>query len=689
MYLKAVEIYGFKSFGERIYIEFDKGLTSIVGPNGSGKSNIMDAVLWVLGEQSYKNIRAKESSDVIFSGNGKNSNYAEVSLIIDNSDGYFLEEKEKIKITRKILKNGENEYSINGSRSRLKDINSMFLDTGIGKSAYSVIGQGKVERIISSSNREIKGIIEEAAGIKKFQIKKQESLKNLKSLNDELEKIDLVVKQIEDSKNKLEKQCKKAKEFLEIKTEKEKLEKSILSYDYKEKTERLEKFKSEETKNLELIDKTEKKLFENNNEFSENENEREIITEKIEINLSENSGLREKIEISEREKARTVERVESFRRELEEKERYIGKIQEKIKSQENIVSHLSQELVNFKLKLEELSSSNTRYSEEIEIYEKEKRSKEIEIESKKRKIMELEVERLKVVNDIENSERRAKTTQIKLQTLNEDISNQKIKLDENRESIQIYSKKVKESEKKVEEILERTTFLENKISETSMEINNLSQKTRENDYEEKRTNIKLQNIIRLEESNEGLYKGVKEILNQKIPGVLGIVANIIDIPEGLEKAIEAAIPGNLQDIITESSLIAKNCIEVLKTKKIGRASFLALDTIKVYEQKKEIVKKDGVLGLGSELITSAPKYKKIIDFLLANLLIVDSVDRGLDILKNNKHSGNIVTVSGELLSARGRITGGENQNSPLSQMLERKREKQNLTSLLEELREKQ
>ncbi|MGL6098650.1 MAG: chromosome segregation protein SMC, partial [Fusobacteriaceae bacterium] len=263
------------------------------------------------------------------------------------------------------------------------------------------------------------------------------------------------------------------------------------------------------------------------------------------------------------------------------------------------------------------------------------------------------------------------------------------KLEENRESIQIYSKKVKESEKKVEEILERTTFLENKISETSMEINNLSQKTRENDYEEKRSNIKLQNIIRLEESNEGLYKGVKEILNQKIPGVLGIVANIIDIPEGLEKAIEAAIPGNLQDIITESSAIAKNCIEVLKTKKIGRASFLALDTIKVYEQKKEIVKKDGVLGLGSELITSAPKYKKIIDFLLGNLLIVDSVDRGLDILKNNKHSGNIVTISGELLSARGRITGGENQNSPLSQMLERKREKQNLTSLLEELREKQ
>lgn len=689
MHLKAVEIYGFKSFGERIYIEFDRGLTSIVGPNGSGKSNIMDAVLWVLGEQSYKNIRAKESSDVIFSGNGKNSSYAEVSLVIDNSDEYFTGEGREIKITRKILKSGDNEYSINGTRARLKDINSMFLDTGIGKSAYSVIGQGKVERIISSSNREIKGIIEEAAGIKKFQIRKQDSLKNLKSLNDELEKIELVVRQVEDSKNTLEKQCKKAKEFLEIKDEKEKLEKSILVYDYREKTENYEKVTNEEIKTLELIDRQEKNLDKNSQEFSENEDEREILTEKIEENLTKNSELREKIEVGEREKARTAERIESYKREQEEKERYLGKIQERINSHENIVSHLTQELEKFKSKLEELSSSNSAYSHEIESLEKEKRTREIEIESKKRKIMELEVERLKVVNDIENSERRAKTTQVKLQTLIEDITTQKIKVQENTDSVKEYSEKVLVSEKRVEEISERTTFLENKISVTSMEMNRLSEKTRENDYEEKRASIKLQNIIRLEESNEGLYKGVKEVLNEKIHGVLGVVANILNIPEGLEKAIEAAIPGNLQDIVTDSSGTAKKCIELLKMKKAGRASFLALDTIKVYEQKKEVIKKEGVLGLGSQLITAEPQYKKIVDFLLGNLLIVDSVERGLEILKSNQHSGNVVTISGELLSARGRITGGENQNSPLTQMLERKREKQNLTSLLENLREKQ
>ena len=179
MFLKAVEIFGFKSFGERVYIEFNRGLTSIVGPNGSGKSNILDAVLWVLGEQSYKNIRAKESSDVIFSGgkDKKAMNFAEVSLYIDNSDSFLAVENDEIKITRKLHSTGENEYFINDSKSRLKDIANLFLDTGVGKSAYSVIGQGKVERIISSSSKEIKSIIEEAAGIKKFQGQKNEAVK--------------------------------------------------------------------------------------------------------------------------------------------------------------------------------------------------------------------------------------------------------------------------------------------------------------------------------------------------------------------------------------------------------------------------------------------------------------------------------------------------------------------------------
>ena len=229
MYLKAIEIFGFKSFGERVFIEFNRGLTSIVGPNGSGKSNILDAVLWVLGEQSYKTIRAKESTDVIFSGgkDKKPMNSAEVSLYIDNSDSFLPIEDEEIKITRKILSSGENEYYINDSKSRLKDIGNLFLDTGVGKNAYSVIGQGKVERIIGSSAKEVKSIIEEAAGIKKFQGQKNEAIKNLSNVDLELEKINLILSEVGERKQKVEKQAGKAQEYLSLKEKRDTLSKKI------------------------------------------------------------------------------------------------------------------------------------------------------------------------------------------------------------------------------------------------------------------------------------------------------------------------------------------------------------------------------------------------------------------------------------------------------------------------------
>ena len=229
MYLKAVEINGFKSFGDKVYIDFNRGITSIVGPNGSGKSNILDAVLWVLGEQSYKNIRAKESQDVIFSG-GKEKNpatKAEVSLIIDNTDRYLDLDNDTVKITRRIHISGENEYLINDTKSRLKEIGTLFLDTGIGKTAYSVIGQGKVERIINSSPKEIKSIIEEAAGIKKLQANRIEAQKNLANIEINLDKVEFILNETRENKNKIEKQAELAQKYIDLRDEKSSLAKGI------------------------------------------------------------------------------------------------------------------------------------------------------------------------------------------------------------------------------------------------------------------------------------------------------------------------------------------------------------------------------------------------------------------------------------------------------------------------------
>lgn len=686
MHLKAVEIYGFKSFGERIYIEFDKGITSIVGPNGSGKSNIMDAVLWVLGEQSYKNIRAKDSNDVIFSGHGKNNSCAEVSLFIDNTDRYLEFDKDTIKITRKIVKTGDNEYSINDSKVRLKDISSMFLDTGIGKSAYSVIGQGKVERIISSSSKEIKWIIEEAAGIKKFQIKKQESIKNLKNLQDELEKVSLVMTQVEESKNHIEKQAKKAQEFLDLKVEKELLEKGILILDIKNKKLLLNETSKSNIEITEEIEKIELNLIHDNKFFENNEKEKQELEKIIDENIDKNRTLKDEIELSEREKARISERIESFKREIKEKFEYEDKIKQKISVQEEQNKILDNESIEIKEKINLLEVKHKEFNKNINILEEERKNKDRTQDIDKRKLMDFEVEKLRHVNEIENSARRAKTSENKLEKLKEELEeykNKELLLGKDIDGVII---KQKNQEKKIIETRDRIKFLENKISTNSEEINKISEKIRENEYEEKRGKLKYQNLIKLEETNEGLFKGVKEVLNNKIPGVYGIVASLINIPEKLEKAIEAAIPGNFQDIVVDTTETANKGIKILKEKKAGRASFLALDTIKINVSKKQWKQEDGILGLASNLIDSEEKYKKIVDFLLGNLLIVESLEIGLEILKKNLHSGNIVTLTGELLSARGRITGGETQNSTLSQILERKKEKKLLENNLENLK---
>ncbi|MGL6120860.1 MAG: chromosome segregation protein SMC, partial [Fusobacteriaceae bacterium] len=572
---------------------------------------------------------------------------------------------------------------INDTKARLKDISGMFLDTGIGKSAYSVIGQGKVERIISSSSKEIKWIIEEAAGIKKFQVQKQEALRNLKNLEDELEKISLVMKQIGENRDHIEKQASKAKEYLDIKTEKESLEKGVLTFDINKKSKSFEELTDKKNSTEQEIKNIEENINKNEEFFLANEKEREELTSMIEGTINKNSELKEKIEMSEREKARITERLESFSRELEEKKEQSEKIQTKIKEQKDHVEFLKSEQVKINEQIENLEIKNKEYSEIIDGLENVKRTKEMDQEILKRKLMDLEVEKLKVVNEIENSERRAKTAEGKIEKFKEEISEFEKKSKELDSEMAKLLKEKEEQEKKVKEISERGTFLEEKISFNSTEVNKIVEKIRELEFEEKRSTGRLQNLIRLEESNEGLFKGVKEVLNEKINGVHGIVAANINIPAGLEKAIEAAIPGNFQDIIVENSEVAKKCIDVLKIKKAGRASFLALDTIKPASAKRQWVKGNGVVGIASNLVTSDPKYKIVVDFLLGNLLVVEHMDKALDILRAGEHGGNIATLNGELVSARGRVTGGEAQNSQLSSIIERKQEKKQLEITLE------
>ena len=675
MYLKAVEINGFKSFGEKVYIDFNRGITSIVGPNGSGKSNILDAVLWVLGEQSYKNIRAKESQDVIFSGGKekKAATKAEVSLIIDNSDRYLDFDNDIVKITRRIHITGENEYLINDSKSRLKEIGNLFLDTGIGKTAYSVIGQGKVERIINSSPKEIKNIIEEAAGIKKLQANRLEAQKNLGNIEVNLDKVEFILNETRENKNKIEKQAELAQKYIDLKDEKSSLAKGIFITELEQKEKNLVenediKIKSEEECSV-LQEKFDKTL----NRLTTIDLEKEEVKKQKILIDSRNKELKDVISTKETEQAVTRERLDNFKKDKLLKEEYSLHLENKIEKKLEEINILIAKKEELSKNILEMEAANKEFERKINELEAIKVEKTDLIESRNKKIRDLELEKQLSSNEIENNERKLKSSLDEVEILKKELDEITKKEIANNEEKDLLNSQIKAKQEELAKIEERNEFLVNQLSEISKTINKLSQDIREYEYQEKTSSGKLEALIRMEESNEGFFKSVKEVLNSGISGIDGVLISLIKFDDKLAKAIEAAVSGNLQDIIVEDKEVAKKCIAFLTERKLGRASFLALDTIKVSRREFK-GNMPGVLGLAADLVSAEDKYKRVVDFVFGGLLIVENIDVATDILNKNLFAGNIVTVNGELVSSRGRITGGENQKSSINQIFERKKE---------------
>ena len=675
MYLKAVEINGFKSFGEKVYIDFNRGITSIVGPNGSGKSNILDAVLWVLGEQSYKNIRAKESQDVIFSGGKekKAATKAEVSLIIDNSDRYLDFDNDIVKITRRIHITGENEYLINDSKSRLKEIGNLFLDTGIGKTAYSVIGQGKVERIINSSPKEIKNIIEEAAGIKKLQANRLEAQKNLGNIEVNLDKVEFILNETRENKNKIEKQAELAQKYIDLKDEKSSLAKGIYITELEQKEKNLLenediKVKSEEECSI-LQEKFDKTL----NRLTTIDLEKEEVKKQKILIDSRNKELKDVISTKETEQAVTRERLDNFKKDKLLKDEYSLHLENKIEKKLEEINILIAKKEELSKNILEMEAANKEFERKINELEAIKVEKTDLIESRNKKIRDLELEKQLSSNEIENNERKLKSSLDEVEILKKELDEIAKKEIANNEEKDLLNSQIKAKQEELTKTEERNEFLVNQLSEISKTINKLSQDIREYEYQEKTSSGKLEALIRMEESNEGFFKSVKEVLNSGISGIDGVLISLIKFDDKLAKAIEAAVSGNLQDIIVEDKEVAKKCIAFLTERKLGRASFLALDTIKVSRREFK-GNMPGVLGLAADLVSAEDKYKKVVDFVFGGLLIVENIDVATDILNKNLFAGNIVTVNGELVSSRGRITGGENQKSSINQIFERKKE---------------
>ncbi|TDT71886.1 condensin subunit Smc [Hypnocyclicus thermotrophus] len=682
MYLKSLEINGFKSFSEKIEIEFIKGITSIVGPNGSGKSNILDAILWVLGEQSYKSIRAKESRDVIFHSANKSKNFAEVVLEIDNTDRQLKIDENIIKVSRKLFKDGKNEYRINGNKVRLKDISELFLDTGVGKSAYSVIGQGKVERIISSSTKEIRDIIEEAAGVKKIKLRKEEAEKKLEKVKNEIEKIGYVETELFKNYKTLELQSQKATKYLDIKNELDKYKKFIytnekkeLENQYKEYTIELKEIEKSINRNDKLFKKEEKDL-ENINNY------RQEINNIIEKNNNENKNLRKYIGDIKNQITLFSERKSNYNKEIEENEIVEKKLIEKIRKLEEERIELKESIAIIEKEIIKKLEVNKEYEEELNNKRTFLKNKELNLNFLKEKSMNLELEKIKYQNDIETSDKKVKSIENRINELRKEY-------EKNNNELSIINKEKEELEEKIENLKK---LFEECIENKNKEKEELEEKIKEKEILLKEKNeiiflnnnyiSKYENLKKLEKNNEGFIKGVKELTNQKIFGVYGPLISLIEVEEKYQKAIEAALGGSFQDVVVKNSEVAKQCVKFLKKNKIGRASFLPLDILKFKEHNfNENI--EGVIGIASKLVKYDKEIENAVKYTLSRILVVDNLDNSLKILKSKNFKFNIVTLDGEYLSSSGRISGGMSLKSNSSLIFERRREIKKLEKIIE------
>ncbi|BCN31415.1 chromosome segregation protein SMC [Anaeromicropila herbilytica] len=693
MYLKSLQIHGFKSFANKLVFEFNDGITGIVGPNGSGKSNVGDAVRWVLGEQSAKQLRGAKMEDVIFSGTEtrKPLGFAFVAITLDNSDHKLPIEYDEVTVARRVYRSGESEYLINGNTCRLKDVQELFLDTGIGKEGYSIIGQGQIDKILSGKPEDRRELFDEAAGIVKFKKRKLTAEKNLEEERLNLSRINDILSEIEKQVKPLENQSVVAREYLKYKEDLKNLDVNmfLMEYDriYDEKKNYdgkiniagndLSQAKSDYEKTKDEYEKLELQLEEYNNNIELDKNslgEVKINKEKLE---SEIKVLKEQIvtannssEFYETRKTTIYNDIEDKTKELEKYQNDKNEITEKLSSLDSIQSEASAEL--------------KAITENIENYMK--------------SIEELNSDTFELMN--ENSNTKAKLQRYEMMLEQNNIKkvelNQRLIKSKSDEVIQEDSIKENEGKLKAVEdlIAERTVKngdLQSKVQEIRNNLNIQSKTLNDKQQEYHRERSKLDSLKNITERYEGYGNSIRKVMEQKDKkaGVIGVVADIIKVNKEYETAVEIALGGSIQNIVTDTDTTAKDLIEFLKKNKYGRATFLPLTNItnknSFYNEKA--LKEPGVIGLASSLVDTDHKFDELIDYLLGRIVVVDHINNAIALAKKYNYSLRIVTIEGELLSAGGSMSGGAYKNS--SNLLSRRREieeiEKNISTITEDI----
>ena len=690
MYLKNIEVHGFKSFAQKINFEFHNGITGIVGPNGSGKSNVGDAVRWVLGEQSAKQLRGGNMQDVIFSGTEtrKPLSFASVAITLDNSDHKLPVDYNEVTVTRRLYRSGESEYLINGSNCRLKDIQEMFYDTGIGKEGYSIIGQGQIDKILSGKPEDRRELFDEAAGIVKFKRRKNTTIKKLEEEKSNLVRVTDILNELTKQLGPLEKQAKTAKIYLSRRDELRELDVNLFLLEY-DHTGRLLKELEEKLGN------TEAELREAEEEFGQTKAE----YERLEQELEELGGHLDELKEKQQENALMKQEYESRIKILKEQ---IQAGKQNAEHYENRLNVLKSDLEKRNLEKEKLTGeSGALKAQKREIQknldEGQERLKKIlanveecaaAVEDGKNEIIELLNSRATTKGKAQRFDammeqldiRKAQVSQriLVLKTEEESLSGDRAKAEHTYQSVSSFIQSTNEECVRLDEEIQK---LQEKLKELNRQM-----ETGQAAYH--REVSRLESLKNITERYEGYGNSIRRVMEQKKnePGIRGVVADIIQVKKDYELAIETALGGSIQNIVTDNEQTAKRMIDFLKKNRYGRATFLPLSNISGRGgfQREEVFREPGVIGAADTLVQADREYDSLVKYLLGRVLVVDHIDHAIAIGKKYRHSLRMVTLEGDSLSPGGSMTGGAFKNN--SNLLGRRREMEELERSIELLK---
>ena len=697
MNFKSIEMVGFKSFADPIKLTFEEGITAIVGPNGCGKSNVADAIRWVLGEQSSKTLRASNMQDVIFKGTEKrrSMSYCEVSLCFDNSNRIFKCEMEEIVITRKLYRSGDSEYLMNGTTCRLKDIQELMRDSGLGKSGYSIIGQGKVEEIINSKPEDRRAIFEEAAGIANFKAKKVEAERRLEHTSDNLQKINLLVSEIDRQLGPLKKQSETAKKYLELKEQLKLLEVNAYIYQYDSAASNKEEILTRinalaeelevKAKALEATTKRYNESFDNishiDSQIAELHDAILEYTVELEKQAGQSNLIQEKLRQCTMEKDRLQKEYDTTLETIDIYEKELASKQEQKHTEETSLQTSQEQLVNLE----------NQYA----IILKELKQGEDEAENSRQQLFDA----LSKLGDVK----------AKLSALNTEQTNYQDKITDTTKQLADVEEKIAQNTKTKEDILVTTQELETQkeklvqlVQDGKNEIESVSQalKQTENDYANDKASLysleQRKNLLEdMQKEYEGFVGSVKKLLtdsekNTQIKSkIVGVLANLIEVPQQFQTAIEMALGSAVQNVVTYDDDGAKSLVAYLKQKEYGRVTFLPINTIKPrkldpYYQK--FLSMNGCFGVASQLIHYDKHIDNIINSFLGTTVLVDTINTAVALAKQSNYGFKIVTLDGDVINPLGSITGGS-KKAQIANILSRETEIKSAIDMIAKLKQ--